>query len=191
MASTFFGALLASPPPGKRRRLPGVDSDSTPAEFGAYFASRTRKNEGGCLIWLRAFTCGVPKATIGRKAVNARRLAYELAGRKLPEGEIVVAVCAEPRCVAPKHLRAVTRKENWAKRAKLGLVASGKVLSARTTRSARSRSKLTIETVRAIRARYAEGVVQRRIAEEFGISFSQVNKIVLRRAWREPSWCDV
>lgn len=44
-------------------------------------------------------------------------------------------------------------------------------------------SKLTNENVIAIRQKWASGVPQARIAKEFGISTSQINRIVKGKRW--------
>jgi hypothetical protein len=45
-------------------------------------------------------------------------------------------------------------------------------------------AKLTTEDVREIRRLAASGVVQRRIAEQFGLSYAAVCLIINRRTWQ-------
>lgn len=157
------------------------------ADSGSYIASRIRRTSDGCAIWAGAFSCGVPKATVGRRTVNARRFSWESANRKLRPREIVASCEIDPRCVEPRHLQATSRSGAWDRLRKAGKVKSGKIIAARTTASARARSSMTIETVRRMRARYAEIGNSAAIAREFGISHSHAHRIVTWFAWREAT----
>lgn len=70
---------------------------------------------GECWIWMRH----IDKHGYGRwKTGYAHRYAYEAhAGRALKEGEQVDHKCHQRACINPKHLRAVTNKQNGENRA--------------------------------------------------------------------------
>jgi len=55
---------------------------------------------------------GYGKFTIGRKNVAAHRFSYEHFIGKMPRGLVTHHNCFNTRCVNPKHLEAVTQREN-------------------------------------------------------------------------------
>lgn len=113
-----------------------------------------------------------PKRTVS----YAHRLSWQLHFGPIPDGLSVCHHCDNPPCVNPAHLFLGTQSENSRDMQKKGRNAKGA-----TFRNA----KLTEATVREIRARYAAGgIVQQNLADQFGVSISQINGVVHRKTWR-------
>ena len=118
--------------------------------------------ETGCWDWQGAKNSrGYGHLSVDGQMVYAHRRAYETAYGPIPDGLVVDHVCANPLCVNPDHLAAVSQAEN--------------------VRRSRS-TKLTVDDVRTIR-RLAETVPQRQIAQRFGIAPNTVSSIVHRKRW--------
>lgn len=85
--------------------------------------------------------------------------------------------CDQPLCYRYEHLEPGTHAENMA-----DMMSRGRHRTASPQGEAHGRAKLALDDVVAIRARANEP--RRRLAEEYGISVVQINKIIQRRAWR-------
>jgi DNA-directed RNA polymerase specialized sigma24 family protein len=92
--------------------------------------------------------------------------------------------------VNPSHLFLGTNADNSADMAAKGRAAKGDANGARLHPATRARgtrsgmAKLTDDTVREIRAAYAAGESQQRIADRLGIDQTNVSCIVRRLTWR-------
>lgn len=92
-----------------------------------------------------------------------------------PGDRDVLHRCDNPTCVRPDHLFLGDQALNMA----------DKVAKGRQTRGAsNSGAKLTAETVRDIRRRYADGSLQRLLAAEYGVTESLVSMVASRRIWK-------
>jgi hypothetical protein len=78
-------------------------------------------------------------------------------------------------CVNPKHLRWATPSENINDQLAHGTMRTGE---------RHAGSYISERDVIAIRRLYANGVVQRRLAEAFDLSPQRVNEIIKRKAWK-------
>ena len=83
--------------------------------------------------------------------------------------------CRNPPCCNPRHLRWATPQENTDDKVLHGTVRHGEACA---------NTFLSRREVVAIRRLERSGVVQRRIAEAFGVSPQRVNEIVKRKAWK-------
>lgn len=110
---------------------------------------------------------------------RATHLVLEFSGRPRPEGRIyALHSCDRPVCIAPWHLRWGTPAENTQEAYARGLA---KALAGEDNVHA----VLTEQAVRDIRSRYgAGGVKQRELAVEYGVTQTQVSKIVTGRSWK-------
>jgi hypothetical protein len=94
---------------------------------------------------------------------SAPRQFYEKYRGAIPPGLHIDHLCRVPPCVRPSHLEPVTQAEN-----------------ARRGRNTR----LHASQVREVRRLYAEGLLQREIAERFGISVAYVSQLVNEQRWK-------
>ena len=116
------------------------------------------------------------------KTVRAHRWAYEQFVGPIPEGLVVRHTCDNPPCVRPSHLVVGTQKENIA-----DSVRSGRFCVPRPTELNRGElngnSKMTNAQVEELRSLYTgKRGEQTQLAERFGISKTQVGRL-LKRTW--------
>jgi hypothetical protein len=116
--------------------------------------------------------------------VRAHRVAWELTYGPIPAGLYVCHHCDNPPCCNPAHLFLATNAGNAQDMSRKGR-AFAQRYPERATRGERSaRATLTADTVRAIRRRYAPGVVTAHmLAQEYGVGVSAVEHIVARNSW--------
>lgn len=114
-----------------------------------------------------------------RRYERTHRISWEMHNEAvIPPRMEICHHCDNPPCVNPAHLFLGTHAENMADMARKG----------RPRRPGprgvdHPAAKLTEDAVRALRRRSAEGVRQRDVAAEFGISQAQVWNIVHRLQW--------
>ena len=122
-----------------------------------------------CWIWQGA----QGKDHYGRFSVGGRkgqmhlahRVAWELSVGPIPTGMILLHSCDNPPCVNPAHLKPGTQTDNMRDMALKGR--SGRL-------------KLSDDMVREIRSLCASGARQRDVAEQFGVSQSNISFIIRR-----------
>jgi hypothetical protein len=91
-----------------------------------------------------------------------------------PDGMEAAHSCGRPSCANPRHLSWKTPAENAADKLLHGTHAQGERNGNRT---------LDWDAVAEIRAKYAEGASQRSLGREYGVSQTQIWKIVTMQAW--------
>jgi len=145
--------------------------------FAERFWSKVDKT-GDCWLW----TGGCTSYGYGAFSVStgiaklAHRVAYALCIAPPPDDLMVCHTCDNPPCVNPAHLFLGTRGDNNRDRAAKGRTQRGE---------AHTSAKFTDETVKAIRARYAQGgITQAAMAREYGVSLQTIRCIVTNRSWR-------
>lgn len=158
----------------RNRRKPRLISFPT---VDQRFRSKVKVSEDGCWIWQAATTeAGYGRFSLNGKTQEAHRASYELFRGPIPPGMMVRhKVCNNPLCVNPFHLELGTQKENMEDMIELDRQAKGE---------SHGLSELTEANVLEIRGLSADGLSQQIIADMFGISRSQVSKIVNRKNWR-------
>lgn len=118
----------------------------------------------------------------GSKTLAAHRVAYELFNGKIPDGLNVLHVCDVPNCVRYDHLEVGTQQKNIqdaSNRGRMRTSAHGN----EPRGEAHGRAKLSASDIMEIRS-LAGKKAQREIGELFGISQTQVSRIVNRAKWK-------
>ena len=134
-------------------------------DLSARFFAKTARSPSGCLEWIGARQGnGYGHMNIGGRTVLAHRIAFELAGRVIPDGLVVCHSCDNRSCVDVAHLFIGTVKDN----------------AQDMMRKGRNRppAKLTAEQVRTARARRASGERLGSIAADLGVTRSTIGYLV-------------
>lgn len=142
------------------------------------FWARVSKDADGC--WRIA---GVPANKAGHVLIvtpqgfraYAHRISWYLAFGRIPKGQSVLHKCDVPCCVNPAHLFLGSQRDNM-----LDAVHKGR-------KNCFGKQKLNAAQVQEIRALAEQGVLQREIAERFGIRRNSVSTIVNRKSWKHVS----
>lgn len=136
--------------------------------------------ENGCWTWL-AFKdrMGYGKIRADGDARLAHRVSYELHRGSIPAGMMVCHHCDNPECVNPDHLFLGCSIDNVADMHRKGRHAK-REQTARLGED-HGRSKLNSADINAIRA--AEGVSQRKLAKQYGVGQSQIQRILAGESW--------
>lgn len=131
---------------------------------------------GDCWVWTKSKNnWGYGQARIVGTSITAHRLSWTLEYGPIPDGLLVLHKCDNRACVRPNHLFLGTNQDNSD-----DMIRKGRQLHKNT--------KLTAETVRDIRRRYAAGGVSTiKLADEYGIGVTTVAHIIHRRRW---AWLD-
>ncbi len=120
-----------------------------------------------CWIWQGALsTKGYGRIGINNKVYTVHRVAYEIFKGKIPAGLEACHKCDVPRCCNPDHVFLGTHLDNM------------RDCKAKGRNKVPPNKKLTTEQVEEIRALAKSGMIQRKIAERFNITQSNVCKIM-------------
>lgn len=144
-------------------------------ELESLFWSRVDRLPGdACWLWTgpMAGPYGALKLP-GTRTVGAHRMMWMLTRGAIPPRWHVCHRCDNPRCVRPDHLFLGTVGDNMA-----DMKAKG-----RSRPPGPSRVRLSPRDVREIRRLARSGVLQRKIADRFGVTHFHINKIVVGRCW--------
>lgn len=148
------------------------------------FWSKVRRGDD-CWDWTAArdpLGYGFFRMEPGKPMWRAHRAAWALVNGPIPDGMIVCHRCDNPPCVRPEHLFLGTDQDNTDDR-----VAKGR--SSRMVSHYGETSPLAVLTaaqVDEIRTRYAAGgVFQRELAAEYGVSQTQIGRIVRLVRWKQ------
>lgn len=125
-----------------------------------------------------------PPDVPSKKSVNAQRVAYETFWRvRLVHSGL--HRCNNPPCCNPLHIYDGTNSQNQRDSVAAGTSNFLRPDLPRPRGEGHGLAKLTEETVREIRRRYAEGgVSQQRLADECGVNQTKISDVILRKTWR-------
>lgn len=148
---------------------------------GRRFWAKVDKSRGAdsCWTWTACvFNSGYGKFYRDRdcRTAYAHRFSYELHVGTIPDGMFVCHRCDNPKCVNPAHLFVGTNADNVA-----DMVAKGR--QSGHPGESNGRAKLTEHSVRAIRELYGTGPTKAALAKLFGVSESQIRRVISRERW--------
>ncbi len=119
--------------------------------------------ETGCWNWSRSRQPnGYGHLTVNNRQVLAHRFVYERERGPIPDGMTLDHLCRNHACVNPDHLEPVSHAENCRR---------GK------------RAKLTMEQAKQIRVLHQGGMLQRLLADRFGVNRRTIRSVIKREAW--------
>lgn len=145
-----------------------------------YFWAHVRKSADpdGCWEWTGTInpTTGYGVIIINRKSMPTHRFSYLINVGPIPDGLWVLHRCDNRRCIRTSHVFLGTCKDNMVDAQQKGRLPIGE---------SHSQSKLTSEQVKEIRYLHEqEHRCYTDIANEFGVSDSNICYIVNRQTWR-------
>jgi hypothetical protein len=164
-----------------------------PEQWGdEIFARSFPEPNSGCWIWMGSLSGGYGQLGWNNQRIRAHQASYIAHNGPVPDGLIVCHHCDNKACVNPGHLYAGTHKENTAD---IGRRQGFYIQRHPETSHFRRRdiyrvcgeslgqAKLTVEKVREIKARFANGEGQRALGRAFGVSIATISDIVHDRTW--------
>lgn len=130
----------------------------------------------GCWLWMGRMDRNGYGVMINRgRLLWAHRAAWQVWRGEIPDGMRICHRCDTPACINPDHHFLGTQRDNIRDASRKGRMACGE---------RQGNAKLKSADVIAIRELAAQGVYQRKIAAQFGITQPAVSEIVSRRKWR-------
>ncbi len=134
----------------------------------------------GCMEWkMCRGKEGYGKTAFRGVGWSSHRLAWELLVGPIPEGMHVLHKCDNPPCCNPDHLFLGTPADNYADMAGKGRSNKGMSFN---VGERHGNSKLMSHDIHDIKWLLSVGIVQRRVAEIFGLHENYVQKINTGRA---------
>jgi hypothetical protein len=112
--------------------------------------------------------------------IAAHRIAYFLHYGKDPVGMVILHKCDNILCVNPHHLEEGTQKDNMQDMFK-------KHRHNLPKGSQHFKAKIKEQAVREIREKHTTGTTKKKLAAEYNIDLSQINRIVNFAAWKHVS----
>lgn len=145
--------------------------------------SKVEQTPAGCFEWRGDTLNGYGQMRYLGKRQRTHRLSWIAHHGGIPPGLCVLHRCDNPLCINPEHLFLGTRLDNNADKTLKGRQARG-VGHGKAGEDSHF-SKLTALDVQAIRNTYARGeLTQSQLAQQYGISQSQISNIVANKHWR-------
>jgi hypothetical protein len=143
-----------------------------------FWAKVDQRGPDECWPWAGAKTrpWGYGRININGKVEHANRVAYTLARGAIPADKIVCHSCDNPGCCNPNHLWLGTHRENAEDRD-----AKGRRRLAPQRGDDHPTRKLCSDDVRRIRASVRPN---RELAEQYGVTTTQIRNILSGRHWR-------
>ena len=148
-----------------------------------FWSKISRGTDNACWIWMgRRNANGYGKFDIGEVTRYAHRISYELAYGEIPRDLMICHHCDNPPCVNPTHLFCGTNSDNMKDAFRKG---RGHIYSLWRKGEQHPRAKLTQELVGRIRREYEWWkVTQKELAKRYGISQSQIRRIIHWKQWK-------
>lgn len=160
----------------------------TPDQVRAFLAPRTEQL-GDCLLWTKATnSAGAPVASIeGVRARAVRRWVWECFHPGYVLGvRRIVPICGDSLCLEPGHQASRSPSDvNKMIAARGGFSTVARRVACR--RSGRALSPLTIDDVRAIRARRAGGEKLASITADYPVDLSAIARICRGESWHDAA----
>ncbi len=130
----------------------------------------------GCWLWSGGkMKNGYANFFIGKKSQRVHRLSYQHYFGSIPNGLGVLHKCDVRNCIRPDHLFTGTQKDN---------LQDCKIKGRTTIGIKNAMAKLDDEKASLIRKLYSSGgITQRTLATQFGITQSNVSRLVGRKHW--------
>lgn len=172
--------------------------DSITQADAARFWSKVDRSGGldACHPWMGwRSSRGYGRISVGGRMWLAHRLAYILAAGPIPRGKPHVChSCDNPSCCNPAHLWPGTDADNVADRDRKGRGCRGDLHPTRTKPESyadrdqrgekNGNARLTEAQVRDVRARHDAGESARGLARVYGVSKTQIRRIVTGESWQ-------
>lgn len=124
------------------------------------------------------------------RTLRSHRVSWEIHNGKIPKGMSVLHKCDNRACVNPEHLWLGTQIDNMKDAASKGRMWCWAVTASKSERKKlgspkeqNPRSVLTQDLIEAIRCLYHEGWSQVKLALQFGVSQTQIGRIVRMEQW--------
>lgn len=151
--------------------------DKVKKQSGVYGIDGTHDTQ--CWVWTASLKNGYGEIWHVDKRHYAHRLSWFLEHGEWPDPLCVLHKCDNRQCVRPDHLFLGTKGDN-----NRDTVCKGRHKGGGPPGELCGASKLTEQTVLAIREGYQEGCSQRALARQHNTSKSAVGAIVRRETWR-------
>jgi len=134
-------------------------------------------NNNNCWICIshKTGTHGYPRARRNGVVEKLHRYICKLEIGRIPEDKLVLHKCGNKKCINPEHLKIGTHKENGQDAIRLNERACGEEIGS---------SKLTKKEVIKIKKLIKKGETLTKIAEEFGVSQSNISLIKNNKRWK-------
>ena len=136
-----------------------------------------KKDDDQCWNWIGAMCNGYGKLKRNGTQLLAHRVSWTAHFGMIPKGLFVCHHCDNRACVNPNHLFVGTHADNMRDAAKKGRL-PGCSDESRLKQMCQNNTTLIKQDVLMIKEMFANGIKQREIAVEFGITRRSVSKIV-------------
>lgn len=163
-----------------------------PQDIARFWARVDRRGPDECWLWTGTKTMR-GRGLFSLRAFSpfvAARVAWLIAHGPIPLGLCVCHHCDNPRCTNPSHLFVGTQADNMADAVRKGRIRKGEysfvhIHPERMARGERhGHARLKEDDVICIREAYAGGSSQYVLARRFGVSRTNIERIIHSETWR-------